>query len=162
MPDVEHPSVVYGGMRWHACIECPVHLSWAWTSSPHPVAHVSVAQQPPTLLQAKFLVYKKDENKPSAWDPKGVGLLMIRTPKDQGKPFITFTTEAVSSAVCSAPSPIQLQPGQHQNSAAVIARSAVHSICWNVSRVSQTHGCLYAVVVLCRGVCSTSPTCPRA
>jgi hypothetical protein len=50
-------------------------------------------------LQAKFLVYLKEENKPPTWDARGVGLLMIRSPKEQGKPFITFTTEAVSESL---------------------------------------------------------------
>jgi hypothetical protein len=37
-----------------------------------------------------------------AWENKGIGQLMVRVSKDNpAKPFITFTTEAVSAA-CTA------------------------------------------------------------
>lgn len=50
-----------------------------------------------TQAKAKMSHYKKDtpDGKPT-WDSKGVGILMVRTPKEAAhKPFITFTTEAV-------------------------------------------------------------------
>ncbi len=42
--------------------------------------------------------YKREgtEDGKPAWDSKGVGMVMLRAPKEAGaKPFVTFTTEAV-------------------------------------------------------------------
>lgn len=36
--------------------------------------------------------------KAGAWEPKGMGQLMLRAPKEEpNKPFITFTTESVGA-----------------------------------------------------------------
>jgi len=48
--------------------------------------------------KAKMSHYKREgtEDGKPAWDSKGVGMVMLRAPKEAGaKPFVTFTTEAV-------------------------------------------------------------------
>lgn len=53
--------------------------------------------------KSKMMHFKKNDNGKSAWDTKGVGLVQLRTRKeDPTKPFVTFTTESVGGA-CGLP-----------------------------------------------------------